>query len=154
MLDFSTVGIESVPKRSAFQHLAESFPKTYRSVLALAPSWSSSNRAWKNAPGGCAIHNRTPSYTVVACGILASSVCISVSAWLARMWLIILVDVYRIVFFNRQDYVKSATAVRVVASFRHLSKNYFEVLHNSRQIQPLIATHRSKHMCIIPRVQV
>ena len=31
--------------------LAESFPKTRRSVLA--PSWLSSNRAWKAAAGGC-----------------------------------------------------------------------------------------------------
>ena len=31
-------------------------PRIYRSVLALlAPSWLSSNRAWKTAPGGCDI---------------------------------------------------------------------------------------------------
>ena len=33
------------------KHLAESFPKMYRS--ASAPSWLSSNRAWKTAPGVC-----------------------------------------------------------------------------------------------------
>ena len=59
MVDTSTVGIVlivSVPKRSAMEHLAESFPKTYRSVLA--PSWLSSNRAWKTAPGGVDIQSR------------------------------------------------------------------------------------------------
>ena len=42
------------------KHFAKCFPKTYGSVLALlallAPSWLSSNRAWKTAPGGCYIH--------------------------------------------------------------------------------------------------
>ena len=38
------------------KHLVKRFPKTYRSVLA--PSWLSSNRAWKSAPGGCDIHRR------------------------------------------------------------------------------------------------
>ena len=48
MLDISTVGIVSVPKKCRrWEHLAESFPKTYRSVLA--PSWLSSNRAWETA---------------------------------------------------------------------------------------------------------
>ena len=41
--------------------LAGSFPKTCRSVLA--HSWLSSNRAWKNAPGGCDILRHTR-YTV------------------------------------------------------------------------------------------
>ena len=36
-------------------HLAESFPKAYL-VSVLAPSWLSSNRAWKTAPGGCDKH--------------------------------------------------------------------------------------------------
>ena len=35
--------------------LAESFPETYRSVLA--PSRLSSNRAWKTTPGCCDIHD-------------------------------------------------------------------------------------------------
>ena len=39
----------------------KSFPKTYGSVLALAPSWLSSNRAWKTGPRGC---DKTPSSTV------------------------------------------------------------------------------------------
>ena len=57
MLDISIVGIVSVPRRSALAaSLSESFPKTYRSVLALlvllAPSWLSSNRTWKNRPRG------------------------------------------------------------------------------------------------------
>ena len=53
-LDISTGAIVSVPKRSRSKHLAESFPKTCRSVLA--PSWLSGNRAWKNAPGVCDTH--------------------------------------------------------------------------------------------------
>ena len=48
-----------------WNHVAESFPKAYRSVLALlAPSWLSSNRAWKIAQGGCDILY-TPSCTTV-----------------------------------------------------------------------------------------
>ena len=43
-------------KGRRWQHHAESFPKMYRSVLALAPSGLSSNRAWKTAPGGCDKH--------------------------------------------------------------------------------------------------
>ena len=43
-----------------WNYFAESFPKTYRSVLALAPSWLTSNRALKSALRGCGIH--TPSY--------------------------------------------------------------------------------------------
>ena len=42
------------------KRLAESLPQMYRSVLA--PSWLSSNGAWKTTPGGCYIHRRT--YTV------------------------------------------------------------------------------------------
>ena len=38
-------------KGGRWKHLAESFPKKYRSVLALAPSWLSGNRAWETAPG-------------------------------------------------------------------------------------------------------
>ena len=45
-------------KDRLWKQLAESFPKTYRSVLL--PSWLSSDRAWKTAPGGVI-------YTVV-CG--------------------------------------------------------------------------------------
>ena len=63
MVDISTVGVVSVPKKLG--DLAESFPKAYRSVLALlAPSWLSSNRAWKIAQGGCDILY-TPSCTTV-----------------------------------------------------------------------------------------
>ena len=39
-----------------WKHLAESFPKTCRS--GWTPSWLSSNRAWKTAPGECYIHRR------------------------------------------------------------------------------------------------
>ena len=42
-----SVGVKT---RRRLKHLAEGFPKTYRSVLA--PSWLSSNRAWKNRPRG------------------------------------------------------------------------------------------------------
>ena len=64
MVDISTAGIVlivgigvSVKKLGAGRHLAESVPKTYRA--ALAPSWLSSNRAWKTAPGCvCDIHRR------------------------------------------------------------------------------------------------
>ena len=51
MLDISH-GRNSVgaKKTRRWKHLAKSFPKTYGSVLA--PSWLSSNRAWKTAPGG------------------------------------------------------------------------------------------------------
>ena len=59
-VDMSTVGIASVPKRSALEYIDESFPKTYRSVLA--PFWLSSNRAWKTAPGVCDIHHRVHVY--------------------------------------------------------------------------------------------
>ena len=48
------------PQGRRWKHLGESFPKTYRSVLALAPSWLTSNRALKSALRGCGIH--TPSY--------------------------------------------------------------------------------------------
>ena len=41
-------------KKVGVGYLAESFPKTYRSVLP--PSWLPSNRAWKTAPGVCDIH--------------------------------------------------------------------------------------------------
>ena len=44
------------PKRRRWKHLADSCPKTYRSMLA--PSWLSSNRAWKTAPGVCDIYRR------------------------------------------------------------------------------------------------
>ena len=56
MVGISTVGIVAVQKGRRWKHLAESFPKTYRSVLA--PSWLPSNRAWKTAWGGCGIHRR------------------------------------------------------------------------------------------------
>ena len=46
-----------------WKHLAETTPKTYHSVLA--PSWLSSNRAWKTARGVCDIH-RCTRYTVTA----------------------------------------------------------------------------------------
>ena len=50
MVDTSTVGVMPVPQRSAAgKHVAESFPKTHRSVLAL--SWLSSNRAWSDIHG-------------------------------------------------------------------------------------------------------
>ena len=64
MVDISTAGIVlivgigvSVKKLGAGRHLAECVPKTYRA--ALAPSWLSSNRPWKTAPGVCDIY--TPS---------------------------------------------------------------------------------------------
>ena len=44
-------------KGQRWKHLAESFPKTHRSVLA--PSWLSSSRVWKKPPQGGVI------YTVV-----------------------------------------------------------------------------------------
>ena len=52
MVDISTVRIHSVgaKKGQRWKHLADNFPKTYRSVLA--PSWLSSNRAWKPPQGG------------------------------------------------------------------------------------------------------
>ena len=43
-------------KGQRWKHLAESFPKTKRSVLA--PSWLSSKRARKTARGGCGINHR------------------------------------------------------------------------------------------------
>ena len=55
MLDISSVGIMSVPKKVGVgKHLAESFPKTYYSVMA--PSWLSSNRVRKTAPRVCDVH--------------------------------------------------------------------------------------------------
>ena len=50
---WNSVGVE---KGRHWKHLAESFPKAYRSVLA--SSWLSSNRAWKTLPGGCDVHRR------------------------------------------------------------------------------------------------
>ena len=48
----------SMPKKvGRWKHLAESVAKTYRSVL-VAPSWLSSNRAWKIAPWVCDVHRR------------------------------------------------------------------------------------------------
>ena len=49
----NSVGVKRV---GVEKHIAESFPKTHRSVLALC--WLSSNRAWKNRPRGgwCHIH--------------------------------------------------------------------------------------------------
>ena len=62
MVDISTVGVVSVPKKLG--DLAESFPKAYRSVLALlAPSWLWGNRAWKIAPGSCDVHLGRKRYT-------------------------------------------------------------------------------------------
>ena len=55
MVDISTVGVVSVPKSLRWKHLAESFPKTYRPVLAT--SWLSSYRAWKTAAGVCDTHH-------------------------------------------------------------------------------------------------
>ena len=46
------------PKSQRWNHIAESFLETYRSVFA--PSWLSSNQASKTAPGCvCDIHSRT-----------------------------------------------------------------------------------------------
>ena len=47
------------------KHLAESFPKTYRSVLALAPSWLSNNRGWRPPQTGV--------ICTVVCGYCCSS---------------------------------------------------------------------------------
>ena len=53
MLDISTCRCR---KGRRCKHLVENFPKTCR--LVLGPSWLSSNRAWKTAPGGCDIYRR------------------------------------------------------------------------------------------------
>ena len=52
---WSSIGAQKVRPG---KHVAESFRKTYRSVLA--PSWLSSSRAGKTAPGGCDAHHRVP----------------------------------------------------------------------------------------------
>ena len=68
MVDISTVlivgivgivGIVPVPKTSALERCRRELLKTYRSVLA--PSWLSSNRAWKKLRGGVSY---TPSHTI------------------------------------------------------------------------------------------
>ena len=59
MLDISSVGVVPAPRKNGrWQHLADIFAKAYRSVLALPPSWLSSNRAWKATPGDtvCDVH--------------------------------------------------------------------------------------------------
>lgn len=55
MVDISTAGVVSVPKSRLWKHLAESFRKTYRPVLAT--SWLSSYRAWKTTAGVCDTHH-------------------------------------------------------------------------------------------------
>ena len=61
MVDISTVGIVSVPKRSSLETaITESFGETYRSVLT--PPWLLSNRVWKTTPAGRDIHRRRIPY--------------------------------------------------------------------------------------------
>ena len=57
-VDISTVWNSATPcqKGPRWKHLAESFLKTYRSVLAPSRLWS--NRAWNTAAGGCDLHRR------------------------------------------------------------------------------------------------
>ena len=63
-------------KDRRWKHLAKSFPRAYRSVLALTPSWLSSDRPWKTAPGGCNIHRcirSTVGFIGKSSGIVQSS---------------------------------------------------------------------------------
>ena len=55
MLDISTAGIVSVPKSRRCKRFVESFfrRRVVRYVTLVAPSWLSSNRAWKTASRGC-----------------------------------------------------------------------------------------------------
>ena len=55
------VGIVSVPKRSALETSCRELTEDVsRSVLA--PSWLSSNRAWKTTPGGSDVHRHRIRY--------------------------------------------------------------------------------------------
>ena len=56
----SSVGAKKKIRGRRWTHSRRELRKTCRSVVA--PSWLSSNRAWKSAPWGCGIHTPTVVY--------------------------------------------------------------------------------------------